>query len=97
MKALLASLWQQNLPALRTRVDALDQAASEAATGALTPETRAQASDFAHKLAGSLGMFGFPRGTEIAREIEQALEIDAAPDAASLLRLCAELRSLLPL
>jgi len=29
----------------------------------------------AHKLAGTLGMFGYPRGTDLARLIEEVLEL----------------------
>ncbi|MEO1692861.1 MAG: response regulator [Cyanobacteria bacterium J06631_6] len=38
-----------------------------------TAELQAQAKSSAHKLAGSLGCFGFPQGSKIAREIELLL------------------------
>ena len=46
----------------------------------------------AHKLAGSLGMYGYDEGTRIAREIEVLLGGEATPDAARLGDLVAELR-----
>lgn len=58
---------------------------------------RRGAADTAHKLAGSLGMFGYPKGTEVAREIEQLLESDAVVDAGLLRELVVELRGCLPL
>jgi HPt (histidine-containing phosphotransfer) domain-containing protein len=33
------------------------------------------AANVAHKLAGTLGMFGYPRGTDLARLIEEVLEL----------------------
>ena len=46
----------------------------------------------AHKLAGSLGMYGYGEGTRIARQIEVLLVGDGTPDAARLGSLVAELR-----
>ena len=94
---LLARLWKQNLPLMRERFDLLESAAQDAHAGMLTPLRRTEAANTAHKLAGSLGMFGFPQGTEIARQLEMLLEAVAPPDAALLLRLSADLRSAVPL
>jgi HPt (histidine-containing phosphotransfer) domain-containing protein len=88
---MLAALWERNLPVVRERVGVLEQAAAAAVAGTLSTELRAQAASDAHKLAGSLGMFGYPRGTELARAIEVMLggEVEAARLAA----LAAELRT----
>lgn len=96
-KALVARLWQRNLPVLRERLDLLDQAASRAESGALSPEDRTEAADLAHKLAGSLGMFGFPKGTDTAREMEILLEADGPLPTHRLRDLTDTLRSTLPL
>lgn len=77
---LLTSLWERGLPVLRERINLLDRAATAAKTGEVDEELRVEAMGIAHKLAGSLGMFGYDRGTEIARQIEQML---AAPPVAS--------------
>ena len=71
---LLASVWERNLPLLRNRFAQLSAAAQQAEAGLLTPVARKEAAETAHKLAGSLGMFGYGRGTEISRELEQLLE-----------------------
>ena len=71
---LLASVWQRNLPLLRTRFALLRAAAQQAEAGLLTPSARKEAAETAHKLAGSLGMFGYGRGTEISRQLEQLLD-----------------------
>ena len=89
--ALLASVWQRNLPLVLGRVASLSTAAEMAATGELTPSLRQEAAGTAHKLAGSLGMFGYPRGSEIAQEIERMLEQDEALVLSHLLELTLEL------
>jgi HPt (histidine-containing phosphotransfer) domain-containing protein len=81
---LLSDLWERNLPTLRERLDILDRAASTASSGKLPEDARAEALDIAHRLSGSLGMFGYHQGTEIARQIEEILK---APTPASLVRL----------
>ena len=86
--ALLASLWQRNLPQLQARLDLLDQAA---AADPLPDTLRAEAASVAHKLAGSLGMFGYPEGTRLAQQLEVLLESDA-PARQQLVALTKELR-----
>lgn len=71
---ILASVWQRNLPVVRSRIETLHAAAREASAGYLSSESRRTAADIAHKLAGSLGMFGYPRGTEIAQQLEVLLD-----------------------
>ena len=86
---LIAALWRRNLPQTLDRLDLLDRAAS-------TPALYAEAAAVAHKLAGSLGMFGFHEGTDLARQLEQLLEAPK-PDPATLATLTAQLRrSLFP-
>ena len=92
---LLSRIWQQNLPLMRARVATLEHLAQQTLSTELTPEAQSGASDLAHKLAGSLGMFGYPRGTEIAREMEQMLESRSPLNPDHLIRLAAELRAVL--
>jgi HPt (histidine-containing phosphotransfer) domain-containing protein len=89
--ALLAALWLRNRPVVEERMARLDQAIAAAAAGTLTVELREGAADVAHKLAGSLGMYGYEEGTRIAREIEILLDY-RTPDEARLRVLAAELR-----
>jgi HPt (histidine-containing phosphotransfer) domain-containing protein len=93
--ALLSRLWQRSLPLLRERLALLDAAASAAHAGTLTADLRAQAIDEAHKLTGSLGMFGYPDGTDIARKIEFLLEAPGDPPPERLTELATELRAIL--
>jgi HPt (histidine-containing phosphotransfer) domain-containing protein len=84
MAQMLAMLWQKNRPTVAERVLLLRESHTQlATTGALTPQHRTDAASAAHKLAGVLGTFGFPQGTEAARKIEHLLEADPpAPDEA---------------
>ncbi len=71
---LLSALWERKRPLMLERLTVLDRAAEAAASGRMEPSLTQQALGEAHKLAGSLGTFGFPQGTEIARELEVGLE-----------------------
>lgn len=96
-RELISALWARSAPLLTDRLHGLDVACEAAVVGRLSPIMRRGAADTAHKLAGSLGMFGYPRGTELAREIEQLLENDGHVDAVTLRELVLELRASLPL
>jgi HPt (histidine-containing phosphotransfer) domain-containing protein len=83
---LLATLWKQRKSVVLERLSALEQAiCTLEATG--TEESRNTGADAAHKLAGILGTFGLPRGTDLAREAEVTLEKDGPVDADDLRRL----------
>ncbi|MBB5338083.1 Hpt domain-containing protein [Tunturiibacter gelidoferens] len=89
----LASLWKKNLPTLRERLDLLDRTASLAASGTLSEEPRLEAYSIAHKLTGSLGMFGYQQGTDIARKIEQILKTPSPSQLTTLPALAKDLRT----
>jgi len=88
---LVAALWLRNQPQVLDRLALLDRAAAAAVAGTLTPPLLDDAAAIAHKLAGSLGMFGFHEGTRIARQLDQHLESPTL-DAATLTALTAQLR-----
>jgi HPt (histidine-containing phosphotransfer) domain-containing protein len=73
-RRLLASLWERSLPVLKDRIAQLDRTVLAARAGTLTPQLRKEAATTAHKLAGSLGMFGYPEGTRFARRLEVHLD-----------------------
>ena len=66
---------------LASRVATLEEAVTALVCGDLDEELRALAEREAHKLAGSLGMFGLHRGSEVARELERALGAQGGPNA----------------
>jgi HPt (histidine-containing phosphotransfer) domain-containing protein len=89
--ALLATIWVKLQPLVKERLGTLELAAEAAAAGTLGEDLRQEAADVAHKLAGSLGMYGCDEGTRVARELELLLE-GAAPDVERLRELAARLR-----
>ena len=74
------------------RINLLDKAAAAAMEDALSLEMHEEAAGVAHKLAGSLGMYGYDEGTRVAREIEGMLLEDVVSDPARLWGLAVELR-----
>jgi len=96
-RKMLAALWERSLPVLRERCALLERAATAAQAGTLTLELRAEAMGIAHKLSGSLGMFGYPEGTDFARRIEEHLEAPGPVDPPRLARDVAALLATLPL
>jgi len=89
---LLAELWQKNLPTLRERLDLLDHTASVAASGKLAETSRTEALSVAHKLSGSLGMFGYQQGTEVASQMERILKSPTPETLLTLRSLAVDLR-----
>ncbi len=85
---LIAALWQKNRPKIFAQLDLLERAAQATP---LPEDQRQQVAAIAHKLAGALGMYGFPAATEPARALEQALN-SPHPDPATLERLTQLLR-----
>ena len=73
LAAVTAQIWERGRGEVMRRVMAVEEAVAGVLRGDLDEPTRAQAERDAHKLAGSLGMFGFPEGSSRARELEQAL------------------------
>lgn len=93
LAAALARMWDRFLPEINARIAILEEAA---AANPLSQEQRAAAHAAAHKLAGSLGMFGLQRGTEVARQAEVALaERPVAATQADLTAWVTELRALI--
>ena len=88
-KQTIAELWKRNIPLVLERLAVLDTAA---ASNPMATELRLKALDLAHKLAGSLGMFGFLAASEAARELEDSLQAES-PDPLRIRTIVAELRS----
>lgn len=70
----IAKTWYKFKPKLLAQVGELEKAASSLLAGNLAPDQRRQAEQTAHKLAGSLGLFGWLEGSQMAREIEVLLQ-----------------------
>ena len=91
---LIAALWKRNQPLILERLDQLDAAAAAAHAGSLSEPQRMEAESTAHKLSGSLGMFGFSQGTDFARELETELRTQS-PQPQRLTELSIALRATL--
>ena len=88
---LLSSLWLRIRPVIEDRLQVIERAAAAAASGTLDVDTREEAADVAHKLAGSLGMYGFDLGTRLARQLELMLDY-STPDPGELHHVANQLR-----
>ena len=73
LATLTATVWERTRGETMRRIAAVEEAVAALLGGDLAPEVGARAHGEAHKLAGSLGMLGFPEGSRLARELEQAL------------------------
>ena len=93
LDAALEAIWERSRPVLRGRleyIEAADTALTERRLDAVGREAALRA---AHQLAGSLGTFGLPEGTDLARAIER--ELNGDHDARRFAELTARLRALL--
>jgi DNA-binding response OmpR family regulator/HPt (histidine-containing phosphotransfer) domain-containing protein len=70
----LNAIWNRYYPQTLDRVASLDRLLVAHQDRSLTPEIRQQAWQSAHTLAGTLGTFGIPLGSQTAKQIELLLE-----------------------
>ncbi len=70
LQAMLSALWDRSRHTVAERAELLQVAGNLWVENRLDEATRLRAVDSAHKLAGVLGTFGLPRGTDLAREAE---------------------------
>jgi HPt (histidine-containing phosphotransfer) domain-containing protein len=71
---LLATLWSRSRQTISERLDVLRATHRTLRTNPTDKTARRSGADAAHKLAGILGTFGLPDGTDLARHIEVMLE-----------------------
>ncbi|MBD2072712.1 response regulator [Phormidium sp. FACHB-592] len=77
-----ARVWEKYRDNILAQVTVLETAARALTAGQLTPSQQQHAQQEAHKLAGSLGIFGFMAGSHLARELESLLQLEARLEAA---------------
>lgn len=73
----VAELWARFRPRIMESLGVLEQAMVALEEHRLSDSLRLKAEQEAHKLAGSLGTFGFAQCTPLARGIEMHLQPDA--------------------
>ena len=76
----VAEVWERCKEKFSNRVAVLEQAITALRNNNLGDELRQQAEQEAHRLAGSLGIFGFTEGSRLAREIEQQFQAQTSLD-----------------
>jgi HPt (histidine-containing phosphotransfer) domain-containing protein len=71
LQAMISALWERSRHTVVERAALLRTAGDLLVDNRLDQATQRSAVDSAHKLAGVLGTFGLPRGTDLAREAEE--------------------------
>ena len=73
----VANAWDMHQGTMQARLNVLEATAAAMDMGQLSTELQHASRSHAHKLAGSLGCFGFAEGSRIARELEHLLQLEA--------------------
>jgi len=76
--AAVRAIWWRRKAEILGRVALLEDAVAALMGNALDEPQRLVARRAAHQLAGSAGTFGFPRGSELAREMEHMMDPGAS-------------------
>lgn len=74
--AVVEQIWLKYRDSFAEKIALFDRANALMATGNLDAQLRQQAQHQAHQLVGSLGSFGLPEGSKVAREIEYLFKAD---------------------
>lgn len=77
VQAVVARLWEKLKASLGSKFLLFEQAIAQISSGILDSEMQQQAKLEAHRLIGSLGTFGLPQGSEVAREMEKLLQVES--------------------
>lgn len=72
----LQKIWARSQPHLQSQLQLLEQAQQALQQDQITPELQEQARQEAHRLAGSVGIFGFTQGSALAHQVELLLARD---------------------
>jgi len=86
------AVWDENRAAISAKLALIEQAVAALRDAELDDELREQARSCAHMLNGSLGMFGFERAAEAARELQSRLPAATPAQSSTLAALAASVR-----
>jgi len=95
VRSALEKVWLNSRPEALGRVAALERFAENLRSGTPDRPSWESALSAAHRLSGSLGMFGFNDASSCAEKIEALLGDGPTPDPATMLSLVERLRMLL--
>jgi diguanylate cyclase (GGDEF)-like protein len=73
IRSAMSAVWERSRDVIMGRVGAIEGAVLALLAGNLTPQSRRQAEREAHKLAGTVGTFGFWDASKLAHEAEELL------------------------
>ena len=95
LRAVVADVWARHRGAVMDQVDVIERGVERLGVEGVDEEQWRAVRRHAHNLAGSIGMFGFSRGSDIARQLDEGLR-DTNPtapgDTGRLLQLAVQLR-----
>jgi HPt (histidine-containing phosphotransfer) domain-containing protein len=95
LESAFRAVWNEHREGLSARISLIERAVAALAGDELDERLRADAQSSAHMLSGSLGMFGFTRAAEAARELQLQLAEAAPTRAPALSELVAIVRRVL--
>ena len=81
------AIWTRSRDAIMSRVDLIEAAATSLVAASLTESDRLEAQRAAHRLAGTVGTFGFHTASSLARDIEIALDSHALDEPSTVLHI----------
>lgn len=70
----VTKVWEKFRESLKDKIRLFEQTIADSASGTLDIEQQREAALEAHRLVGSLGSFGLPEGSEVARQLEQLFQ-----------------------
>lgn len=85
--AALTSVWEKYRQRNKLQLVTLESAVKALKAGTLSENDREEARLITHNLAGNIGIFGFDKASQLAKELEQLLQTDISQDTAQLLQL----------
>jgi len=74
--AVMDELWERFKDSFSVQLDVLDRVVNALQHDSLTTDLQQEARHALHKLVGSLGMYGFPQGSVLAKQIEAVIHPD---------------------
>lgn len=86
-QAALTEVWEKLRFKTIERIKIIEQATNALKENTLTEELRQKSLQAAHKLAGSLGIFGFTEGSRLAEQIQEILTMGTRNKQSEVLRL----------
>ena len=81
------AIWTRSRDVIMSRVSLIEAAATSLIASSLTESDRLEAQRAAHRLAGTVGIFGFHNASSLARDIELALDSRALDEPLTVLHI----------